>query len=263
MKTFEIYDLEKELSIGNLLYYEKHKIFLIELAEYLDEWTAPLLFTAFVKRDIYTIPRDVSLMWVRERIIPVGRQNLGAILKNHRMKEYDEMRLLELSKGICSQDSLMIRPISEPLEYVKERNKHNLIDCTALPDKNILCFFKDGTTKKIALDDISGERDIPKVLANRQLYESCTLGTDGYYITFNDSIDIPAWLLYEKGRTIPIGYEDFLTFAKRNIVDTSESCEILSCTRQNLAYLVKQNQLTPVKENVKGNLYLKKDIIVP
>ncbi|MBE5823263.1 MAG: DNA-binding protein [Butyrivibrio sp.] len=56
-------------------------------------------------------------------------------------------------------------------------------------------------------------------------------------------------------------YEDFLSFTKYNIVDTSDSCMILECSRQNLAYMVKQEQLTPLKEDVKGNLYLKKDVL--
>ena len=36
---------------------------------------------------------------------------------------------------------------------------------------------------------------------------------------------------------------------------------ILECSRQNMAYMVKQEQLTPLKEDVKGNLYLKKDVL--
>ena len=48
MKIFEIIDAELELSMGVLLYYEKEKTCIIELQEYLDEWTAPLLFTSYV-----------------------------------------------------------------------------------------------------------------------------------------------------------------------------------------------------------------------
>jgi len=42
-------------------------------------------------------PRDLSFLWVKERIIPSGRQNISAILKNHKMDAYDEMKFLELS----------------------------------------------------------------------------------------------------------------------------------------------------------------------
>ncbi|WP_051594231.1 hypothetical protein [Butyrivibrio sp. AE3003] len=98
------------------------------------------------------------------------------------------------------------------------------------------------------------------MIASRDLYESCSLGWGGYYVTFNDSIDIPSWLLYEKGRMIDISYEDFITFIGKNIVDTTKACELLECTRQNLSYLVKQHNIEPVMTGVNGNLYLKSQI---
>ena len=64
--------------------YEKEKSFIIELTDSLDEWNAPLLFTNLVKKRIYTVPRDLSLLWVKERIIPSGRQNIRDILNNHK-----------------------------------------------------------------------------------------------------------------------------------------------------------------------------------
>lgn len=46
-----------------------------------------------------------------------------------------------------------------------------------------------------------------------------------------------------------------------NLMDTSKVCELLECSCQNLAYLSSQGTLTPVKHNVKGNLYLKGDVL--
>ena len=59
MKIFQIIDEENALLAGILLYYEKAKTCIIELPEYLDEWTAPLLFASYVKK-IY-IPFHVIL----------------------------------------------------------------------------------------------------------------------------------------------------------------------------------------------------------
>lgn len=59
-EDFAIIDEETTLLTGILLYYEKEGTCVIELPEYLDEWTAPLLFTSYVKKKIYTIPRDIS-----------------------------------------------------------------------------------------------------------------------------------------------------------------------------------------------------------
>lgn len=45
MKIYEIYDEENDMSLGILMYYEKSKGYVIELQSYLDEWSAPLLFS--------------------------------------------------------------------------------------------------------------------------------------------------------------------------------------------------------------------------
>ena len=48
---------------------------------------------------------------------------------------------------------------------------------------------------------------------------------------------------------------------KNNVLDTTESCDLLECSRQNMSYMVRKQQLTPVKEEVRGNLYLKGDVL--
>ncbi|WP_034445851.1 hypothetical protein [Butyrivibrio sp. AE2032] len=260
MRIFEIIDDEERLNVGTLLYYEKEKDFIIELAEGLDEWNAPLLFTKKVKEGALTIPRDLSKTWVRERVIPSGRQNIGSILSTHRLKEYDEMKLLELAQGRCSQDSLFINKLDSLPNYVLQRQKHNLNDVTVLEENSILCFFADGLVRKVPLETLKEIEKIESVLKNRPLFETCAIGVGGYYLTFNDSIDVSAQLLRKKGKPIPLDYRDFLSFVKRSIVDTTSSCSMLGCSRQNLSYLVGQGQLDPIKENVKGNLYAKKDI---
>ena len=262
MKIYEIIDSEENLSIGCLLYYEKEHEFVIELQEYLDEWTAPLLFTSFVKQGIYTIPRDISFLWVKERIIPSGRQNIGSILSQHKLPQYDEMKFLELSSGKCSQDSLYIKKMENLPEYALKRTKKNLIDVVPLENKILLCFFANGLVKKVGLSSINNVDGINKILNNDQLYFSCIVGTGGYSITFDNSIDIASHLLYEKGLELPLSVDDFISFAKRGLVDTSEACEILECSRQNLSYMINNDQINCIKKNVRGNLFLKGEILL-
>ena len=261
MKIFEIIDEENALEIGCLLYFEKERDFIIELQDYLDEWTAPLLFTSFVKDSVYTIPREISLLWVRERVIPSGRQNIGSILSNHKLKEYDEMKFLELSSGRCSQDSLYIRKIDELPDYVSARREKNLIDCVAIQENRLLCFFADEKVKIVQLSALHQLESVKKVMKNTLLYESCTVGTGGYSVTFNNSIDIPSAVLYETGEEIPLSRRDFISFVQKNVVDTTECCDILACTRQNLSYMMKNKQIEGVKENVRGNLFFKGDVV--
>ncbi len=261
MRIFEIIDENEKISIGILLYYEKKKEFVVELEEHLDEWSAPLIFTKLVKEKVYTMPRDISALWVKERVIPSGRQNIHHILKYHRLTSYDEMKLLELSGGRCSQDSLYIRKIDVLPEYVVMRNRTKILDCVASDSNRLLCFFADDSTKIVKLNNLSDIDDVNKVLANRQLYKSCKVATGGYGVTFNDSIDIPANILYERGENLPLSRADFVNFISSNLLDTSESCNLLECSRQNIAYMIAQDQLKPVKEGVKGNLFFKSDII--
>ena len=261
MKIFEILDKENEISIGVLLYYEKEGTYIIELQEYLDEWTAPLLFACYVRKKIYTIPREISFLWVKERVIPSGRQNISDILAHHKLKSYDEMKLLEISEGRCSQDSLFIKKIEKLPGYVVERTKKNLMECVISGDHSLLCFFADDTIKKVDITQLAYVEGMDKVLRNKSLFQSGKVGTGGYSVTFNDSIDIPAAILYESGVYIPLKLKDFIAFVQNNILDTSDSCNILECSRQNISYLVKQQQLVPVREEVRGNLYLKGEVL--
>jgi len=121
MKIFHIIDEERKLLVGALFYEEKERTCHIELLEYLDEWTAPLLFTGYIKQKIYSISQDVSLLWVEERVIPSGRQNLQSILEHHQINGYDEMKFLEISEGRCSQDSLYIKESNAVPDFVKGR----------------------------------------------------------------------------------------------------------------------------------------------
>lgn len=260
MKRFEIIDAELGMSIGILLYYEGSSEFVIELQEKLDEWTAPLLFTSFVKKRVFTIPRDISFLWVKERIIPSGRQNIGAILDTHKLKHYDEMKFLEISKGKCSQDNLFIEEISHLPEYVIERQRRNLIDVSPLDSHMLLCFFADEAVKKVDLAKLIDQTDVGKVIRNEGLYQSGKVGVGGYAVTFNDSIDIPSWRLYEVGETIPLTMQDFKRFVEKNVLSTGETCDLLECSRQNIAYRVKQKQLEPLKLHEKGSLYLRGDV---
>ena len=271
MKIYEIYDRENEISIGTLLYYEKSRTFIIELQDYLDEWTAPLLdewtapllLTSFVKKGIFTIPRDISLLWVQERIIPSGRQNIGMILSNHKLKEYDEMTFLEKSGGRCSQDSLYIRKLTQMPDYAAIRRRKNLKDCVLCADYTLLCFFLDGSVKKVDLSTFANDDqpNIEKILRNDRLYNSGRITAGGYAVTFNDSMDLSASSLYKNGTDIPLTLEDFYSFVKKNVLDTTETCDALQCSRQNLAYMVKKGHLAPIKEDVQGNLYLKGDVL--
>lgn len=261
MKAFEIFDEENFLSIGTLIYYEKIKKFVIELQDYLDEWTAPLLLSSFVKRGEFTIPSEISFLWVKERLIPSGRQNINDILKRHKLNEYSEIAFLEKSSGRCSQDNICVKKLETLPEYVLDRAKTNIVECVALDNFNILVVFADGVIKKIDLSEPLNCDDLEKVIENKALFETLKISAGGYAVEFNNSIEISARLLYKEGKVIPLTLKDLLHFVNKSVADTSSVSRILGCSRQNISYLVSEEKLNPIKENVKGNLYLMGDII--
>ena len=261
MRILEIRDDYDNREAGILLYYEKSRCFIVELTEGSDEWTAPFFFASYVKKGVFTIPRSDSLAWVRSRIIPPSRQNIDMILRNHHLKEYDEMKFLELSEGRCSQDSLCVKPVAKLPEYVRSRQEHNVTECCILADRKLLCIFADDTVSKIDMSRLVGIKDVDKIINNAQLFESCKVGAGGYFITFNNAIDIQAETLYKEGDRVSLTGSELIGFVRNGFADTTRACELIDCSRQNLSYMVRQGYLMPVKEDVKGNLYLKGDVI--
>ena len=100
MKIFAIRDesTQEQKDLAYLLYYEQEKRFYIELPENADAWETPLLLDSFVKRGETTVNSYWSRIWVEQRIVPPDRQNIGEILRDNHLKEYDEYALLILTR---------------------------------------------------------------------------------------------------------------------------------------------------------------------
>lgn len=265
MKSYAIYDadLNRTTPIGYMFYYEKAEEFVIELCENLDEWDVPLLFQGLVRKGCYTVSKENSLLWVKERVIPSGRQNIGMILKNHRLKKYSEMAFLAISKGRCSQDSCYLEEVPEEKveENILKRRKKNVQECFVTEDKQLLCMFKDNTVRKVDLTKLVEQyKDIVHVLKNEKILRSACVGVGGYSVSFNGSIEIPASELRKIGVLLPLTTNDFYDFIRMNVIDTTVSCERIQCSRQNLSYMVKEEKILPVIRGTKENLFLKGEI---
>lgn len=73
---------------------------------------APFMMSSFVRWGIRHINAEWSMRWVRSRIVPSSRQNIGQILRENHMKSYDEYALLLKNEGRCCQDEYHIEEIS-------------------------------------------------------------------------------------------------------------------------------------------------------
>lgn len=265
MKIFAIKDeaAEDKKTLGYLLYYEYEKRFYIELPDDADPWDTPLLLSSFVKKGETSINSYWSKLWVQQRIVPTDRQNLGQILKDNKIKEYDEYQLLLLGNGRCAQDDYYLEPIEDDAlpAKIKKRFATKIEDVVPLENYHLLVFFRDGIVRKCDLKSHFQKTRVFQILLQREEYfSSVKIQPGGYGVEWDHNMAISDLLLYRIGHKVPLSISDFKMFVKHNIVNVSEAAEILSCSRQNIEYLTKTDKLHPVKVSEKSTLYLMSEI---
>jgi hypothetical protein len=205
-----------------------------------------------------------SKLWVQQRIVPTDRQNLGQVLKDNHLKEYDEYGLLMLSMGRCSQDDYYLVPVDENdlPEEVRCRFLERIEDVIPLGNYNLLVFFRDGKVKKCSLHDyFQSDKKFSVLLNNEELFFYAQMQTGGYGVAWDINMSISDAILYRMGLEIPLSTEDFTNFVVHRIVTAAEAAEILDCSRQNIEDLTKRGKLHPVKSSAKTTLFLKSEIL--
>ncbi len=265
MRVFAI----KDDSLGDkilayLVYYEKARNFYIELPDDADPWETPLLLSSFAEKKQFSIDSYFSRLWVQQRIIPPERQNIGSILKENKLKEYDEFSLLLLSQGRCAQDDCYIEEIrkEEINDVLFERWKYKIEDVLALKDHFLLVFFRNNEVKIADMNKmIERYPSCKPYLNNEERFKRVEVQTDGYGICWSQTAAISDRELYENSYPIPLSLDDFSDFVRYRVVTTAEACQILNCSRQNIDDLVKRNKLHPVKTSARNKLFLRNEVI--
>lgn len=267
MKLFAIRDETDNNSkdLAYLIYYEKEKRFYIELPDDADLWETPLLLSSFLKRGERTVNAYWSKVWVQQRIVPQDRQNIGVILKEHHLKEYDEFNLLTLAQGRCAQDNYYLAPVKYEVvhEKLKERYLKRVESVIPLDGLNVLVFFRDETMRKIDLQPLlANDRKFKPLLQRIDLFATVGIQIGGYGITWGEDLDIADSMLYHAGQAVPLLRSDFLSYIKHNLVTTAEAAELLGCSRQNINDLVLRGLLHPIMSSAKNKLFLKSDVLL-
>ena len=266
MKLFAIRDesATQQIDLAYLLYYEVEKRFYIELPENADPWVTPLLLSTFIKKGKTSINSYWSKIWVQQRIVPTDRQNLGQVLKDNNLTEYDEFDLLMLAMGRCAQDDYYLVPIEEdelPAQ-IQKRFKKLIEDVVPLDDFTLLVFFRDGIVKKCSICDYYKERPSFQVLfKNEDYFNAINLQPGGHGVEWDINLSVSAATLYRIGIKVPLTASDFQNFVVHRVVNVAEAAEILNCSRQNIDYLTKTGKLHPIKSSGKSTLYLKNEIL--
>lgn len=105
MRKFSIRNKAYDDKIVAFLYYdEKKKTYRIEIPENIKSTDAPLIIADFIEKNQREIGNEWSYRWVKQRVVPAERQNIGQILKKNGMQYYDEFSMLIGNQGRSCQD---------------------------------------------------------------------------------------------------------------------------------------------------------------
>ncbi len=266
MKIYAIKNDNDNTVFSFLIYYEIADKFYIEIADDADEWSVPFYLASFVKKGIKTVNAKQSSEWVKQRIIPPDRQNIGQILKDNNLKNYREYELLMLGEGRCAQDDFSLEQISEDSlpKCIKNRVKKRIDDVIPLPGSDsLLVFFADAKVKICKMGKIAKNYPLLEryLFLNANELKNVKIEVGGTGISWNESLIIPDAELYRYGKTIELKKRDFLDFINMRVVNTAEAAKILNCSRQNIDDLIKRGKIKPIKEMANDKLFLKSDIL--
>lgn len=264
MRLFAIKDdsLENNKVLGYLIYYENSKSFYIELPDGADRWETPIILSSFAERGIYTIDCNWSKRWIQQRIIPQDRQNIGQILRDNNLKEYDEFALLMLTMGHCEQDDCYLEENSvDPLpDLLIGRWKTKIKDIVPMGMPRLLVFFRNGISKVIDLSEFDNESIVP-FLTSQERFNTVEVQPDGYGICWSSSAMLSHKELYSRGVTIPLSLDDLNRYVQYRVVSASEACSILDCSRQNIDDLMHRDKLHPIRTDAKYKLFSKAEVM--
>jgi hypothetical protein len=266
MRVFAIKDdsLSRDAILGYLIYYELPKAFYIELPEDADLWETPLLLSSFVKRGQHSVSSYWSRLWVQQRIIPQDRQNIGQVLKENGLKEYDEFQLLMLTMGRCAQDDCWLEEVSasELPALLYERWQTKIEDVVPIQDARLLIFFRNGEVRIADINALSSDHPecIP-YLAQESRFNAVEVQPDGYGVMWSDRAMISDRELHEHSESVPLTLDDFIGFVRHRVVSASEACQLLDCSRQNVDDLMKRDKLHPIRKDTKYKLFLRNEVI--
>lgn len=108
MSRYAIKRNNRNKIVGILNYDEQAKTYTIDIPEDVSYKEAPFMMSLFLKKGIRSMDSNWSMRWVRSRIIPSSRQNIGEILRVNGMRSYDEHQLLLKNEGRSCQDEFYI-----------------------------------------------------------------------------------------------------------------------------------------------------------
>ena len=266
MRVYALRDEEAEEGedLALLECYEHPRSFFFELPPDADPWSLPFILHEFAQRGTHTVDAAWSLRWVQSRVLPPERQNLGEVLRENGLSDYDELRILELTEGRCSQDFCYLVPRTDgelPAWYA-ERVSRRLKDVFALSDFRLMALFRSGETAWLSARDLlGGRRTFSGILRDEAAFQRVTLQAGGHGAQWGERLAVSSEELLQAGQPLPLSAEDAALIARQALCGTTETMQLLGCTRQNVSDLVRRGKLSVRKTDGRTQLLLRSDVL--
>lgn len=265
MKIYSIRDKNiGNRDLGYFILQEKTGECCIELCEDVDEWDLPFILDHYARNGEYSIGMRDTMEFIRQRIIPPDRQNIGSILKDNGLEEYDEIKLFLLSDGRCAQDECYIRKIrnEEIPDEIKKRMSFYIESACLSENGDYLVCFQNGDIVLLNGEDRKLNDDR---FYNRMSKYAAKLGITvsgpGNYIAIGDKDCISSVRAYAAGTKLPVSMDSLQQLVLNNIMSTTDVMEVYGCSRQNVNDLVKRGKLTPIQSNNRNMIFSKSEVM--
>ena len=262
MKIFAIrnHDLGDDRDLGFFFYHEHGDGSYIELMEDVDEWDLPFILDHYARAGRRTVSPSHTLAFIRQRVIPSDRQNIGMILRDNGLETYDEFRLFILSDGRCAQDECYIRQISPSAlpESILLRRRRRLISAATANNGSWLLGFADGRTALLEPETCRRENTVfERLLRYRRCFDHLQLTEGGAALSPDGQCEITYDLLYEHSSPLPFDMKTLEAFALSQLVTAPDLAQQLDCSRQNISDLVRRGRLEPLPLNARVQIFSK------
>ena len=245
----KIYAIRDKLNVyGYIFSNNEHNNYYMEINDRTDNHS--VFFHIFLEKGERVINKDWTKRYVEERTIPIDRQNIVDILRDAKMKYYNELLLFIKAKGKSSMDNYYLEEVEygEIVDSVKLRREKMILDFIFDNDKLII-FFKDGVTKVYYIKD---EEEL-KYISNEEPF----LSIFGEEIIFNSRVRYTYDYLYNNGKEVDFSYQSLRNYMNKNIYKTGDVTSTLGCSRQYVYILKEDDKLKPMNEDV----FIKNDVI--
>ena len=112
-KIRKFYVRDEKVVWGEMHYQQDSKEFALHIYRDTNIKKAPIMLYAYAEVGMYDLSPEWSLRWVRDRIIPPSRANIGEIMRGFGMTCYDEFEMFVKLNGRCVQDELYIEEMKD------------------------------------------------------------------------------------------------------------------------------------------------------